>query len=57
MASGPLMFEIEALTSVKSLTDSVPVTGSPNETSPFRLLMLVEPPATTLSEITAAGGV
>ena len=57
MASGPLMFETEALTTVKSLTEKLPVTGSPKLTLPLRLLMLVKPPAATLSEITADGGV
>ena len=57
MASGPLIFEIEALTTVKSLTDKVPVTGSPKLTLPLRLLMLVKPPAVVLREIWAAGGV
>ena len=57
LVSGPLMFEIEALTSVKSLADSLPITGSPKVTLPLRLFALVTLPATTLSEITTAGGV
>ena len=51
------MFVTEALTSVKSLADSVPFTGSPKVTLPLSLFALVTLPATTLSEITAAGGV
>jgi len=56
LASGPLIFETVALTTVKSLTDKVPVTGSPKVILPFRLLMLVKPPAVVLIEICAAGG-
>ena len=50
------MFKTVALTTVKSLTDKLPVTGSPKETLPLSLFELVDSPATTLSEITAAGG-
>ena len=57
LASGPLMVEMVALTTVKSLTDKLPVTGSPKVTLPLSLFALVTLPATTLSEITAAGGV
>ena len=57
LASGPLMFEIEALTSVKLLADNVPVTGSPKVILPLSLFALVTLPALILSEITAAGGV
>ena len=56
LASGPLMFETVALTTVKSLTDKLPVTCSPKATLPLSLLMLVKPPAVVLREICAAGG-